>query len=295
MQLRQMSGKKLYTILSFNFLDVALIYFTVISVTPAYTFFFFRKQVRKALSCNRYKMITTKSLLNPKSCGFVKAFLYEKSCQKSSYNEILESYKVTFGDKENIKIDISEIRRRLEPIKKLIQKLGKSDPTRKEEFLSWFAVTKWETIKQSEKDKHSAYHCYQCLSKYSSQLNMLPASRQLHNSHKKSEIVIPIPKENPNSSRFPLMDLTNRIYHSVNEQFQAITGIDFATAQSKSKEIGLQKKKSKVEKQKERRHAARKIIFNIEKTRNNTKVIRLTYCTVLCTLCYQRTQTIDKQ
>ena len=279
--------------MSFNFLDVALIYFTVISVTPAYTFFFFRKQVRKALSCNRYKMITTKSLLNPKSCGFVKAFLYEKSCQKSSYNEILES--MTFGDKENIKIDISEIRRRLEPIKKLIQKLGKSDPTRKEEFLSWFAVTKWETIKQSEKDKHSAYHCYQCLSKYSSQLNMLPASRQLHNSHKKSEIVIPIPKENPNSSRFPLMDLTNRIYHSVNEQFQAITGIDLATAQSKSKEIGLQKKKSKVEKQKERRHAARKIIFNIEKTRNNTKVIRLTYCTVLCTLCYQRTQTIDKQ
>ena len=79
----------------------------------------------------------------------------------------------------------------------------------------------------------------------------MPASCQLHNSHKKSEIVIPIPKENPNSSRFPLMDLTNPIYHSVNQQFQAITGIDFATAQSKSKEIGLQKKKSKVEKQKE--------------------------------------------
>ena len=240
-------------------------------------------------------MITTKSLLNPKSCGFVKAFLYEKSCQKSRYNKILESYKGTFGDKENIKIDISEIRRRLEPIKKIIQKLGKSDPTRKEEFLSWFTVTEWETIKQSEKDKRSAYHCYQCLSKYSSQLNMLPASRQRHNSHKKSEIVIPIPKENPNSSHFPLMDLTNQIYHSVNQQLQAITGIDFATAQSKSKEIGLQKKKSKVEKQKEGRHAARKIIFNIERTRNNTKVIRLTYCTVLCTLCYQRTQTIDKQ
>ena len=196
-------------------------------------------------------MITTKSLLNPKSCRFVKVFLYEKSCQKSSYNEILESYKGTFSDKENMNIDISEIRRRLEPIKKLIQKLGKSDPTRKEEFLSWFTVTKWETIKQSEKDKHSAYHCYQCLSKYSSQLNMLPASRQLQNSHKKSEIVIPIPKENPNSSRFPLMDLTNRIYHSVNEQCQAITGIDFAIAQSKSKETGLQKKKSKVEKRKE--------------------------------------------
>ena len=96
-------------------------------------------------------MITTKSLLNPQSCGFVKAFLYEKSCQKSSYKEILESYKRTFGHKENMNIDISEIRRRLEPIKKLIQKLGKSDSTRKEEFLSWFTVTKWETIKQSVK------------------------------------------------------------------------------------------------------------------------------------------------
>ena len=161
--------------------------------------------------------------------------------------------------------------------------------------MSWFTVTKWEIIKQSEKDKHSAYHRYQCLSKYSSQLNMLPASRQLQNSHKKSEIVIPVPKENRSSSRFLLMDLTNQIYHSVNEQFQAITGIDFATAQSKSKEIDLQKKKSEVQKQKERRHAARKILFNIEKTRNNTKIIRLTYCTILYPLCYQRTQTIDKE
>ena len=79
-------------------------------------------------------MVTTKSLLNPKSCGFVKAFLYEKSCQKCSYNEILESYKGTFGDKENIKIDISEIRRQLEPIKKLIQKLEIQIPLGKRNF-----------------------------------------------------------------------------------------------------------------------------------------------------------------
>ena len=166
---------------------------------------------------------------------------------KSNYKEILESHKRTFSGKESMNIDISEIRRRLEPIKKLIQKLGKSDPTRKEQFLSWFTVSKWGTIKKSEKDKHSAYHCYQCLSKHSSQLNMLPTSRQLQNSRKKSEIVIPIPKENSNpSSHFPLMDLTNRIFHSVNEQYQAITGIDLATVQSISKEIGLQKRSQKL-------------------------------------------------
>ena len=76
--------------------------------------------------------------------------------KKSSYSEILKSYKERFGDKENMNIDISEIRRRLEPIKNIIQKLGKSDPTRKKEFLSCFTVIKWEIIKQSEKDKHSA-------------------------------------------------------------------------------------------------------------------------------------------
>ena len=76
------------------------------------------------------------------------AFLYEKSCQKSSNKEILESHKMTFGDKDNMNTDISDIRWRLGLIKKLIQKLGKSDRTRKEEFLSWFIVTKWETIKQ---------------------------------------------------------------------------------------------------------------------------------------------------
>ena len=99
--------------------------------------FFFRKQVKKALSCNRYKMITIKSLLDPQSCGFVKALLYLKSCQKSSYKEILELYRRTFGDKENMNIDISKIRWELEPIKNHIQKLAKSDPTRKEEFLSF--------------------------------------------------------------------------------------------------------------------------------------------------------------
>ena len=90
-------------------------------------------------------------------------------------------------------INIFEITRRLEPIKKLIQKLGKYDPFKKQEFLSWFTVTKWETVNQRDKDKHSAYHCCQCLSKHSAKLNMLPASRQLENSHKKSEIVISIP------------------------------------------------------------------------------------------------------
>ena len=72
------------------------------------------------------------------------------------------------------------------------------------------------------------------------------------------------------------MDLTNLLYHSVNGQFQSITGIDFAAAQSKSKEINVKKQKSKTDKQKIRQ-TARKILFNIQKAKSNTKAIRYTY------------------
>ena len=44
------------------------------------------------------------------------------------------------------------------------------------------------------------------------------------------------------------MDLINQLYHSVNERYQSITGIDFATSQSKSKEINVKKQKSTAEK-----------------------------------------------
>ena len=174
-------------------------------------------------------------------------------------------------------VEIEEIRRRLSKLKKCIQKLGKDSPATKDEFLGFFSNSKWEKLHITEKKRHSAYHCFECLSKYPNQLNLLPASRQLLNAQRKSEIIIPIPKVNPGSSRFPLMDLTNQLYHSENEQFQSITGIDFATAQSKSKEINVKKQKSKAEKQKIRRQIARKILFDIQKAKSNTKVIRYTY------------------
>ena len=63
----------------------------------------------------------------------------------------------------------------------------------------------------------------------------------------------------------------------MNEQFQSITGIDFTTAQPKSKEINVKKQKPKAEEQKIRRQTARKILFDIQEAKSNTKVIRYTY------------------
>ena len=133
------------------------------------------------------------------------------------------------------------MRRRLIKLKKCIEKLGKNSPAKKDEFFWFFSNSKWEKLHITEKKRHSTYRCFECLSKYPNQLNLLPASCQLLNAQRESEIIIPIPKVNLVSSCFPLMDLTNQLYHSVNRQFQSITGIDFATAQSKPKEINVKK------------------------------------------------------
>ena len=134
-----------------------------------------------------------------------------------------------FDISKKMLVEIEEIRKRLSKLKKCIQKLGKDSPAKKDEFLGFFSNQKWEKLHITEKKRHSAYHCFEYLSKYPSQSNLLPASCQLLDAQRKSEIIITIPKVNPGSSDFPLMDLINQFYHSVNEQYQYITGIDFAT------------------------------------------------------------------
>ena len=221
-------------------------------------------------------MASVKSLLNPGACGFTKAILYEKSCDKQTYSEMHNSCNRNFDITKNMLVEIEQIRRRLSKLKKCIQNLGEDSPAKKDEFLGFFLNLKWEKLHIIEKKRQSAYHYFESLSKYPNQLNLVPASRQLLNTQQKSEVVIPIPKVNPVSSRFSLMDLTNQLYRSVNEQFQSINRTDFATAQSKSKETSV-KKAEKAEKQKIRRQSARKILFDIQKAKSNTKVIRYIY------------------
>ena len=80
-------------------------------------------------------MASVKSLLNPGACGFIKAFLYEKSCDKQTYNEMHDSCNRSFDIKRNMLVEIEEVRRRLSKLKKCVQKLGKDSPAKKDEFL----------------------------------------------------------------------------------------------------------------------------------------------------------------
>ena len=88
----------------------------------------------------KVEMASVKSLLNPGACGFIKAFLYEKSCDKQTYSEIHNSCNKIFDINKNMLVEIEEIRRRLSKLKKCIQKLGKDSPAKKDEFLFFFQI-----------------------------------------------------------------------------------------------------------------------------------------------------------
>ena len=214
------------------------------------------------------------SLLNPTSCGFIKAFLYNKSTySRISHADLLQSYNDIYtNDNKKMEIKQEEIVRRLGPLKKLIQKLGKTFPNKKKDFLEWFSSEEWGQLTAVEKSKHLPFNCHECTSRYKQHLFLLPSSQKLK--RKENQIKISLPAINPNSSKYPLQDITKKVFDDINTQFTCLTGIDFATAQAQSHSIGLTKVLSKVEKQKEQRSGAKKIISAIENQYEKTAVLR---------------------
>lgn len=225
-------------------------------------------------------MSTSQSLLHPNACGFIKAFLYINS--RKAYDELYTAYNDTFrNNNPKMEIKIEELRRRLDPVKKIMQKLGKTSPSKKEDYLSWFSVKEWENLSSLDKMKHLPFYCYECSNCYSDHLYLLPSSRQLKGTKQKNVINVVLPDVNPNRSKFPLKDITKQVFESVNIQFQSLTGVDFATAQSENTSIGLTKTLSKVEKQKKKRHVEKKLISGIENEYAKTAVLRYTHKTRL--------------
>ena len=51
-------------------------------------------------------MASVKILLNPGTCGFIKAFLYEKSCDKQTYSEMHDSCNRNFDISKNMLVEI---------------------------------------------------------------------------------------------------------------------------------------------------------------------------------------------
>ena len=192
------------------------------------------------------------------------------------YDFIFKTYNNSFID-SHMEITREEIVRRIVPIKKCIQKLGKTSPIKKASFLHYFSLHEWQKLVATSKKDHSPYHCYGCINTHSYYLNLITPSKQLKQTGNNNEIKIILPNAKPCSSRNPLTTITKQVFNSVYTQFTRSTGVDFAEAQVQTKSLGLTKVKSKKEKQQIRRNYTKTLIKNIENQLSETSMMRLVY------------------
>ena len=127
------------------------------------------------------------SILDPLSCGFLKAFCYKTFTTtpqslrgnwiKQQTGEILmqqcESFQNVF-QADNCHVPYCKFKHFHEIIKP-IQSLDKKHPTKKIEFLEIFSSKNWDNLKEN-KTKHSLIDCKGCLNnkKLRSTLAMIP-------------------------------------------------------------------------------------------------------------------------
>ena len=93
-------------------------------------------------------MASVKSLLNPGVCGFIKAFLYKKSCNKQTYSEMHNSC--------NRKFDISWDRgdtKKVRQVQKMYTEAREELYSERDEFLRFFQIQNGRNyISQKRKD-----------------------------------------------------------------------------------------------------------------------------------------------
>ena len=128
----------------------------------------------------------SRSLLNPKACGFVKTFLFTMSDEHVEIT--LEELGKHFTGME---ISSNEITRRTKGIKTLILKLGKTSPMKKASYLHWFSLHEWLKLSDKEKKAHSPFYCYGCTKTHNEYLTLLPTSRQLMKTCENHQIILP--------------------------------------------------------------------------------------------------------
>ena len=95
----------------------------------------------------------SQSLLNPKACGFIEAFLFTTA--DDDYDQTIQTFEEHFtSSSKDIKISRNEIVRRSKTIKNLILKLGKTSPMKKASYLHWFSLHEWKKLSEKEKKGH---------------------------------------------------------------------------------------------------------------------------------------------
>ena len=190
------------------------------------------------------------SVLDPLSCGFLKAFCYKTFTAtpqnltgnriKQQTGEILmqqyESFQSVFQP-DNFHVPYCKFKHFRE-ITKPIQSLGKKHPAKKVEFLEIFSSENWDNLKE-RKTKHSLTDCKACLhnKKLRSTLAMIPI---------KSPAYIQKAKKAGLIESMVLQEKTKQIVTDLNRGYRKNYRTTFTTQFKKTLKVPTVKKTAKL-------------------------------------------------
>ena len=148
-----------------------------------------------------------------------------------------------------------------EMVKRLKNITGKWVGEEKKDYFAHFTRTRWNELREIEKQDHSATNCNACRTHHSSMQITFPSAKSNTKKQLARSVQNPIQKS-PDNQRTPLSDVTNRVqsdkitahrlFQAAEDVFHKETGKDFRQTLLSVKQLKLQEKTLPQEKQKEK-------------------------------------------
>ena len=136
----------------------------------------------------------------------------------------------------------------------------KMNSQNRNECLRYFSLTNWKALPETQKSEHTRSNCEACQVHHFAMQSIFPNAAQL----KPQKLVRDGLAQNESNGNVnvkatqkAIKSATKHIYSKINVSFQKVFKVSFAEAQTKVKELKLQKKKDAIEKKRERRKRAR--------------------------------------
>ena len=134
------------------------------------------------------------------------------------------------------------------------------NPQNRNEYLRYLSLTNWKSLPETEKSEHTRSNCDACQVHHFAMQSIFPNAAHL----KPQKLVRDGLAQNESNGNFnvkptekAIKSTTKHIYSKINVSFQNVFKVSFAEAQTKVKELKLQKKIDAIEKKRERRKRAR--------------------------------------
>ena len=127
----------------------------------------------------------------------------------------------------------------------------KMNSQNRNKYLRYFSLTNWKALPETQKSEHTRSNCDACQVHHFALQSIFPNAEQL----KPQKLVqdgLAQNESNGNINVKPtqkaIKSATKHIYSKINVSFQKVFKVSFAEAQTKVKELNLQKKKDAIEK-----------------------------------------------